>query len=480
MALSKPCFFTHLKTPAKPHHFNNNIHHTWSAFTVTIRLITQSQPQRRPLTPISNPNPFTPKLPEHVSVLTGNRLNLPIKILKLIRENDVEEASLYTRHSISSNCRSTVYFCSECDNINAHCDCRKIDTALEHDRYLINYASFSPSKTTNIILENGLVDNSKIEQALPVKDDIFGKALDLVNKVYCEHNPPVKITVDLETFNDAIVVLRNMGEKRCNPGTVLFNNLIEQLCGNSMVAEAEELYYEMGEKGINTDEVTYVLLMDACFQRIRRMMLIGILGRFGIWVEVFFFGQMVERLDPGISCFEPMLKFRWQIGLIEEKEREEEEKEWQKAEALAKEAEEKAAAAEAANAWTKFSDGDILEVPATEVVQEVPAAAALEEVPAAEVIEDTIIGDNLGKEVKTGDKGSGEQVVAYMSGCRFNALLLIYVTILGFCYLCMIRKKNKKRKGEYAAGIGELLGIVKWNCKKLISFMIFIVLLHNF
>ncbi|KAI3982328.1 hypothetical protein MKX01_037861 [Papaver californicum] len=668
MALSKPCFFTHLKTLAKPHHIR--LQQQYPPYFLSLRLLSfatpedaaaerrrrkrrlrmeppsnslrQSQPQRRPLTPISNPNPNSPKLPEHVSVLTGNRLNLHNKILKLIRENDLEEASLYTRHSIYSNCRPTVFTCNTVMAalirqskyadfltlhrfitqagvvpnvvtynllINAYCDCRKTDTALEHYRQLINNAPFSPSPTTYRILVKGLVDNSKIEQALPLKDDMiekglkpdpavynylmlglvkngdsdgalslfeelktkiggsvsdgivygnlmkayflkgmekeamdcyteavgknssirmsavaynsiidalnkngkFDKAFNLFDKVCCEHNPPMKITVNLGTFNvmvdgfcaqkkfkDAIEVFRNMGEKRCNPDTVSFNNLIEQLCENSMVA-AEELYNEMGEKGINRDEVTYVLLMDACFSENRadeangyfgKMLESGLRPNLVVFNKVIdglieagkideaklCFDQMVERLNPDVSCFESMLKTLCEAGkldellktidgmlsdesvgmssemkeyvsdelrkegrddelvqLIEKKEREKEEKERQKAEALAKEAEEKAAAAEAANARSKFSIGDLLgssvesvagssnkegteegteEVPAAEVVEEDPAAEALEEVPAAEVIEDSINGGNLGKEVKTGDEGSVEQVVA--------------------------------------------------------------------
>ncbi|KAI3849869.1 hypothetical protein MKW98_026783 [Papaver atlanticum] len=46
-----------------------------------------------------------------------------------------------------------------------------------------------------------------------------------------------------------------------------------------------------------------------------------------------------------------------------------------------------------------------------QMLEKVPAAEAIEEIPAAEVIEDSINGDNLSNEEKTGDKGSFEQVV---------------------------------------------------------------------
>ncbi|MCL7047154.1 hypothetical protein MKW94_018623 [Papaver nudicaule] len=514
MALSKPFFFSHLKTLAsKPHQFRLQPQY-YPPYFLSLRLLSfatpedaaaerrrrkrrlrmeppsnslrpSQQPQRRPITPISNPNPNAPKLPEHVSVLTGNRLALHNKILKLIRENDLEEASLYTRHSIYSNCRPTVFTCNTVMAalirqskyadfltlhrfitqagvvpnvvtynllINAYCDCRKTDTALEHYRQLINNAPFSPSPTTYRILVKGLVDNGKLEQALPLRDAMIEKglkpdpavynylmsglvkngdsdgalglfeelkskiggtvsdgivygnlmktyflkgmekeamdcyqeavgenssirmsavaynsvldalnkngkydeAMELFDKVCCEHNPPMKITVNLGTFNvmvdgfcaqkkfkDAIEVFRSMGDKRCNPDTVSFNNLIEQLCGDSMVAEAEELYNEMGERGIKPDEVTYVLLMDACFSENRaddangyfgkmlgselrpnlvvfNKVIDGLIEAGKIDEAKLCFDQMVERFNPDVSCFESMLKTLCEAGKLDE------------------------------------------------------------------------------------------------------------------------------------------------------------------
>ncbi|CAL9135086.1 unnamed protein product [Musa textilis] len=93
-----------------------------------------------------------------------------------------------------------------------------------------------------------------------------------------EHDPPRSITVNLGTFNvmadayclagrfqDAITVFGRMGEQKCTPDALSYNNLIEQLGSNKLVAESEELYQEMGERGINPDEYTYVLLVEACF-----------------------------------------------------------------------------------------------------------------------------------------------------------------------------------------------------------------------
>ncbi|KAM3741705.1 hypothetical protein ACB098_07G017000 [Castanea mollissima] len=69
----------------------------------------QTQQPQKPQQSQIPQNPNSPKLPEHVSALSGNRLNLHNRILTLIRQNDLEEASLFTRHSVYSNCRPTIF-----------------------------------------------------------------------------------------------------------------------------------------------------------------------------------------------------------------------------------------------------------------------------------------------------------------------------------------------------------------------------------
>ncbi|OVA00960.1 Pentatricopeptide repeat [Macleaya cordata] len=287
MALSKPTFFTHLKTLTKPHY---HLRHQPPYF-LSLRLLSfatpeeaaaerrrrkrrlrmeppqnslrQSQVQRRPQTPISNPNPNAPKLPEHVSILTGNRLNLHNRILSLIRQNDLEEAALLTRHSIYSNCRPTIFTCNSVMAaqirqskyadflslhrfitqagvvpniitynllINAYCDCRKIDTALEHYRQLINNAPFNPSPTTYRILVKGLVDNSKVDQAISIKDEMLEKGL--------------------------------------GPDPVVYNYLMLGLVKNQDSDGVLGLYDELkGKLGDVSDGIVYGSLMKAYFQK---------------------------------------------------------------------------------------------------------------------------------------------------------------------------------------------------------------------
>ncbi|KAK7410716.1 hypothetical protein VNO78_01729 [Psophocarpus tetragonolobus] len=225
MALSKVTYFTHLRAVVNPGRYPPS--------TVSLRLLSFSSPEeaaaerrRRkrqlrmepPLSalnrnqtapkPQSTPyylNPNNPKLPEHVSALTGNRLNLHNRILTLIRENDLDEAALYTRHSIYSNCRPTIFtinavltallrqsrysdllslhrFITQAGvvpNIITHnlvfqtyLDCRKPDTALEHYKQFLNDAPMNPSPTTYHILIKGLVDNNKLERAMEIKAEM--------------------------------------------------------------------------------------------------------------------------------------------------------------------------------------------------------------------------------------------------------------------------------------------------------------------
>ncbi|KGN57673.1 pentatricopeptide repeat-containing protein At3g49240, mitochondrial [Cucumis sativus] len=235
MALSKPAFFTHLKTLTGSHHLLQR--QALAPFPiVTLRFLSfasaeEADAERRrrkrrlriepPLSsssaarPLTQPprsqtpqNPNAPKIPEHISALSGNRLNLHNRILTLIRENDLEEAALFTRHSIYSNCRPTIFtvnavlnaqlrqskyadllslhrFITQAGvvpNIITHnlifqtyLDCRKPDTAMEHYKQLINDAPFNPSPTTYRILIKGLVDNNKLERAMELKDEMIEK-----------------------------------------------------------------------------------------------------------------------------------------------------------------------------------------------------------------------------------------------------------------------------------------------------------------
>ncbi|CAM8883971.1 unnamed protein product [Rhodiola kirilowii] len=170
----------------------------------------QTQPQP--------PNPNAPKIPERTSALSGPLLVLHNKVLNLVRENDLDEAAEFTRHSIYSNCRPTVYTVNAVlaalarqrryadfmslhrfvvqagvvPNIvthnlllSAYCDRHKMSAALDHYKQLVNYAPFSPSPTTYRILIKGIVDSGEeLQKAVELKDDMLKKGLMVDAKVY--------------------------------------------------------------------------------------------------------------------------------------------------------------------------------------------------------------------------------------------------------------------------------------------------------
>ncbi|KAL3524411.1 hypothetical protein ACH5RR_017245 [Cinchona calisaya] len=256
----------------------------------------QVQPPR-PSSPTANQNPNAPKLPEPVSVLSGNRLNLHDRILKLIRENDLDEAALYTRHSIYSNCKPTIYTCNAvmaallrqaryADLLSLHrfitqagvaanvvtynllfsvyMDCRKADTAMEHYKQLINDGPINPSPTTYRILIKGLIDNEKLERAMELKDDMLSKGFDPDPIVY-NH----LMSGHAKDSNPDVVFYLYEELKEKIGGSVLdgvvFGSLMKGYFLRGMEKEAMECYEEaVGENSeIKMSAVAFNYVLDA-------------------------------------------------------------------------------------------------------------------------------------------------------------------------------------------------------------------------
>lgn len=256
---------------------------------------TQQQQQAPTPKPIQNPN--APKLPEPVSALTGNRLNLHNRILTLIRENDLEEAALYTRHSVYSNCKPTIFTVNAvltaqirqskysdllslhrfitlagiAPNVITHnlifqtyLDCRKPDTALEHYKQLINDAPFNPSPTTYRILIKGLVDNGKLDKAMELKEEmtVKGFAPDPVVYSYlmlglARNSDPDGIFKLYEELKDKLNGVVEDG--------VVYGSLMKGYFMRGMEKEAMECYEEaVGENSrIKMSAVAYNSVLDA-------------------------------------------------------------------------------------------------------------------------------------------------------------------------------------------------------------------------
>ncbi|KAL1822279.1 hypothetical protein ACET3Z_009057 [Daucus carota] len=152
------------------------------------------------------------------------------------------------------------------------------------------------------------------------KNGKFDEALRLFDRMLGEHSPPKTLTVNLGSYNvivdgycaegkfgNAIEVFKSMGEKRCAPDTLSYNNLIMQLCKNGMLAEAEELYRGMAEKGVSPDEFTFVLLMDTCFEENRPDDAAG------------YFKTMVEaKLRPNLGVYSRCVEGLVKVGKVDE------------------------------------------------------------------------------------------------------------------------------------------------------------------
>ncbi|KAJ6748774.1 PENTATRICOPEPTIDE REPEAT-CONTAINING PROTEIN 1 MITOCHONDRIAL [Salix purpurea] len=258
---------------------------------------TQQQTQQIPK-PIQNPN--APKLPEPISSLTGNRLNLHNKILTLVRENDLEEAALYTRHSVYSNCKPTIYTVNAVLNaqlrqskysdllslhrfitqagiaanvithnllFQTYLDCRKPDTALDYFKQMVNEAPLNPSPTTYRIMIKGLVDNGKLEKALELKDEMIG-----INGFSPDPVIYHYLMVGCVRSRDSDLVFRlyeelkeKMGGEVVGNGFVVYGGLMKGYFMRGMKKEAMECYDEFLRENLRGkwSAVAYNSVLDA-------------------------------------------------------------------------------------------------------------------------------------------------------------------------------------------------------------------------
>ncbi|CAE6075587.1 unnamed protein product [Arabidopsis arenosa] len=245
--------------------------------------------------PIQNPN--IPKLPESVASLVGKRLDLHNHILKLIRENDLEEAALYTRHSVYSNCRPTIFtvnavlaaqlrqakygallqlhgFINQAGiapNIitynlifQAYLDVRKPEIALEHYKLFIDNAPLNPSLATYRILVKGLVSNDNLEKAMEIKEDMSVRGLVVDPVVYSY------LMMGCVKNSDADGVLKLYEELKEKLGGfvddgVVYGQLMKGYFMKEMEKEAMECYEEaIGENSkVRMSAMAYNYVLEA-------------------------------------------------------------------------------------------------------------------------------------------------------------------------------------------------------------------------
>ncbi|KAL1203370.1 Pentatricopeptide repeat-containing protein [Cardamine amara subsp. amara] len=264
-----------------------------------VNSFNRSQQQQQQQSQISKPiqNPNIPKLPESVSSLIGKRLDLHNQILKLIRENDLEEAALFTRHSVYSNCRPTIFtvnavlaaqlrqgkygallqlhgFINQAGiapNIitynlifQAYLDVRKPEIALEHYKLFIDNAPLNPSITTFRILVKGLVDNDNLDKAMEIRDDMGVRGFVVDPVVYSY------LMMGCVKKSDADGVLKLYEELKEKLGGfvddgVVYGNLMKGYFMKEMEKEAMDCYEEVtGEDSkVKMSAMAYNYVLEA-------------------------------------------------------------------------------------------------------------------------------------------------------------------------------------------------------------------------
>nr|GEV92052.1 hypothetical protein [Tanacetum cinerariifolium] len=244
-----------------------------------------SNTQTRPI----NLNPNTPKLPEHVSFLTGTRLTLHNRILKLITENDLTEALLLTRHSVYSNCKPTIF------TVNA-----VMNACLRHAKYadllnlhrFITQAAISANIVTYNLVITTYLECRKVDTALEhykqlVKEDILGKGWEADATVY---NYLMSGEAKNGNWEGVFGLYEELKEKLggvVNDG-VVYGSLIKGYFLRGMDDEAMRCFEEVFGDGskVKMSAVAWNSVLDALFKN----------GKFDVGLNVF--DKMLGLHDP--------------------------------------------------------------------------------------------------------------------------------------------------------------------------------------
>ncbi|XP_072993687.1 uncharacterized protein [Typha latifolia] len=302
MSLSKPFFSSNLKLFLRP---SSLLPRLLSFSTPESAAAARLHRRRHVQPPLSSQpkNPNSPKLPDPVSSLSGARLVLHNRILTLIRSDDLDEASLFVRHSIYSNCRPTIFTCNTVlaallrrrrlsdlfalhrfltqaavaptiltHNLllQAHLERGTTDAALEHYRLLVNDDSIlTPSPSTYRILAKGLVDNGKLQEALDLKDDMISKGFvapdpkvyDFLMGGFVAANDPENVIALFEELKE------KLGGEEVLDGSV-YGNLMKGYFLKGMEKEAMECFHQVFDEmsKVRFGAVSYNSVLDALGQ----------------------------------------------------------------------------------------------------------------------------------------------------------------------------------------------------------------------
>ncbi|KAK9094041.1 hypothetical protein Scep_025510 [Stephania cephalantha] len=192
--------------------------------------------------------------------------------------------------------------------INVYCDARKIDTALEHYKQLVNDAPFNPSKSTYRVLIKGCVDCGRVDKGLELKGEMGEKGVEgevggfvedgivygAVMKAYflkgmegeamaryeeavgegskvkmgaVAYNSVLDALSKNGKFEEAVRLFDRMMDEHCPPRRIsvnlgTFNVLSDGYCAQGRFKNAIEVFRRMGEKRCSPDTMSYNNLIE--------------------------------------------------------------------------------------------------------------------------------------------------------------------------------------------------------------------------
>ncbi|XP_020591428.1 pentatricopeptide repeat-containing protein At1g10270-like [Phalaenopsis equestris] len=296
----------------------------------------------------STRNSNTLRLPDATAALVGPRLSLHNRIQTLIRAGDLDAASVQARHAIFSPIKPTVFTCNAVMSsmlrasrfgdvfalfhffftqqniipnivsynilINAHCDAGQVNTALDVYRQILHNAPFTPSTYTYRYLIKGLVDSSRIADAVSLLREMLNrghsadtlvydiviagfialndmeKAIELFDELRerCQvydgvvHATLMKGYWKLGMDKEAMECYQSLLDRQFRMHPATCNVLLETLLMHDKVTEAEQLFDQMLDEhkppvfmGINAE--SYSIMINHCFNK----------GKFAEAIETF-------------------------------------------------------------------------------------------------------------------------------------------------------------------------------------------------
>lgn len=299
-----------------------------------------------PPRPTRNSNAL--RLPDATSALVGPRLSLHNRVQTLIRAGDLDAASAQARHAVFSTIKPTVFTCNAVMSsmlrarrfddvfalfhfffaqqniipnivsynipINAYCDAGQVNTALDVYRQILLNAPFTASTYTYRYLTKGLVDSSRIADAVSLLREMLNrghsadtlvydiviagfielndmeKALELFHElrerclVYdgVVHATLMKGYWKLGTDKEAMECYQSLLDRQFRMHPATCNVLLETLLMHDKVTEAEQLFDLMLDEhkppvfmGINAE--SYNIMINYCIKK----------GKFAEAIDVF-------------------------------------------------------------------------------------------------------------------------------------------------------------------------------------------------